>query len=140
MRILEKKINKNLHKIIFFLPIISVLLLFLFNISTANASGLIPCGGTGEPECDLNQFIILIQNIIDFVIKIAIPAAAILFAYAGFLYLTASGKKGQIEDAHKIFTSVLWGFIIILSAWLIVNTIVNVLLDKTNFETYLDQG
>lgn len=100
--------------------------------------GILPC----TDNCGFNDMIKLVQNIITFVLYIAVPIAVGMFTYAGVLYLTASGKTGQIEKAHTIFLNVLIGFIIVFSAWLIVNTIANALLnqDPTKgevFDTYL---
>ena len=52
------------------------------------------------------------------------PVAAVAFAWAGVLYLTAAGDEGKIGKAHAIFTDVLIGLGIVLSAWLIVKLIV----------------
>ncbi|TSD03388.1 MAG: Uncharacterized protein Athens071416_69 [Parcubacteria group bacterium Athens0714_16] len=78
--------------------------------------------------CGFNDMITLVQNIMTFAFYIAAPIAVGMFTYAGVLYLTAGGKPGQIEKAHTIFLNVLIGFIIVLAAWLIVNTIANALL------------
>lgn len=75
-------------------------------------------------ECGFVDLIQLIENFIDILILIAVPLAVILFAYAGFLYITAAGNTNQIERAHTIFKNVFIGFVIILAAWLVVNAIV----------------
>ncbi len=86
--------------------------------------------------CNFDAFMKLISNIITFLLYIAIPIAAVSFFFAGFLYLTAGGNPGKIEEAHQIFWSVMIGIIIMLSAWLLVNTIVKELLDPS-FNSYL---
>ena len=89
-----------------------------------SAAGLIPCGGSGEDACKFSDFFVLIKNIIDFLlVSIAIPLAALSFAVAGWMYLTAGGDSGQIKKAHELFKNVAIGFIIALSAWLIVKAI-----------------
>ncbi|MEK7182152.1 MAG: pilin [Patescibacteria group bacterium] len=133
-------INKN-KKMLYFLPFFLIILFVLLSPISLFATetnplpgGLIPCTN----NCGFNDMITLVQNIITFVLYIAIPIAVGMFTYAGILYLTASGKTGQIEKAHTIFLNVLIGFIIVLSAWLIINTIANALLDKSNFKTFLE--
>ena len=74
-------------------------------------------------DCGFNDLITLIKNIVDFLILITAPIAAIMFCYAGFLYVTAGGDTGQIGKAHKVFWTVLVGFLIVLSAWLIVKAL-----------------
>ncbi|MDO8510438.1 MAG: hypothetical protein Q7S15_02330 [bacterium] len=84
-----------------------------------------------DVDCNFGHFILLIQNFITFLIfYISIPLASIAFAYAGFLYMTAGGKPGQIERAHGIFWKVMWGFIWVMAGWLVVYTITNTLLDS----------
>lgn len=101
---------------------------------------LIPCGcdtdssKTVDPneQCTFDHFIILAQNVINFLIfKIAAPLAAVMFAYAGFLYLTNRGNESQVKQAHDVFTYVLIGLVLALAAWLIVNLIVTFFLDPS---------
>jgi hypothetical protein len=80
---------------------------------------LVPCNG---PDCTFNSLVQLANNIIDFIVYISVPVSAIMFAYAGWLYITSS-TSGNIEKAHKIFVSVGLGLLFILGAWLIVKAI-----------------
>lgn len=93
------------------------------------AQGLVPCGGSGQPACDFAHFIQLIQNVINFLIKdVAMPLAAILFAWAGIMMFTAGGNEQKTTQAKEIFWWVLVGLIVALSAWLIVSAITSALL------------
>ncbi len=85
---------------------------------------LISCDGTKESPCDFKALIRLVQNIINFLVYMSAPVAAVAFAWAGVLYLTAAGDEKRIGQAHAIFTDVLIGIGIVLSAWLIVKLIV----------------
>ena len=58
---------------------------------------------------------------------VSAPIAAGVIAWAGFLYMT-TGVSDQKSAAKKIIQKVFIGFVFILSAWLIVTTIVNALL------------
>lgn len=102
------------------------------------SGGIIPCGQNG-PDCDFNDLLELGQNILRLLVVLSIPAAVIAFSYAGFLFLTAGGNSGQISRAKGVFWNVLIGFIVILSAWLIVFTISSVLFSEvpTGFQ-YLE--
>lgn len=85
-----------------------------------------------KEECDFNDVITLAQNVINFLIfKIASPLAAIMFAYAGFLYITNQGNEGQVKQAHDIFWFVFWGLVVALGAWVTVNMILTFLLDPS---------
>jgi len=100
------------------------------------AAGLVPCGGPApEPKCDFNQLILLAQKVINFMIfDLAAPLAAVAFAIAGIMMLTARDNEQQVTKAKQIFWYVFIGFIIALSAWLIVKLIVNTLVDPS-FDT-----
>jgi len=130
--------NKSLLRIITISIFVFIFLTPFIVFADATTTGILPPCVSSPTGCVFNDFLTLAQNIIDFVLKISVTVAVIMFTWAGILYLTASGDKGNIEKAHKIFTSVLIGFIIVISAWLIINTIANALLDKGNFKTFLE--
>lgn len=91
----------------------------------AYAQGLVPCQGAAD--CNICTFGELIQKIINFAIGLSIPLAALLFAYAGWLYLSNREDPGRIEKARKIFTTVFIGFAIAIAGWLVVQTILKTL-------------
>ncbi|MCI0542507.1 family 16 glycosylhydrolase [bacterium] len=102
--------------------------------------GLVPCGTHATPpegfapgdqankvaeDCQFADLIELIQRVMNYLLfAFAIPLAAIIFTYAGFLYLTAGGDTGKISRAHSIFLYVVVGLVVALAAWLIVKAIV----------------
>jgi hypothetical protein len=91
----------------------------------AFAAGLVPCGGSGEQACNFNYFIQLIGAVIHFLVfYLAVPLAAISFAIAGVMILTAGGNEGQVAKAKEIFWNVLIGLVVALAAWLVVNAII----------------
>lgn len=105
--------------------------------ATVADTGLVKCGtqtanGRVSNPCGFTDFIRLIKGIADFLIVLGVAVAALVFAWAGFLYLTAAGNMHKIEEAHGLFGKVLIGFLLMLSAWLIVNTIEKTLLKKDN--------
>lgn len=80
------------------------------------------------PECGWKELVELTQNLINQIILIAVPFAAIVFAYAGFKILSSGGNTSKMEEGKKMITKVAQGIVIMLAAWLIVNTIINALL------------
>jgi len=103
--------------------------LFFIVPFAVSAQGLVPCGGETQPACDFNYFIQLIQNVIQFLMfTVAMPLAAVLFAWAGIMMLTAGGSEDKIKQAKEIFWWVFVGILIALSAWLVVNAITSALL------------
>lgn len=70
-----------------------------------------------------------------FIIKFSTVLAGIAFAWAGFLMITAAGNMSQIQKGKGIFSNVLIGFIIMLAAWLIIDTILSMLVDQSFLQT-----
>jgi hypothetical protein len=118
-----------------------LILLFTYPfVSFAQTQGLVPCGFstgnganyyTSSTSCDLCSFGQLIQNIINYMVGISIPLAALLFAWAGILYFTSAGSPARVMRARKIFTSVFIGFLFVISAWLVVQTLLSTLVKGT---------
>ncbi|MEK7118693.1 MAG: hypothetical protein AAB869_03720 [Patescibacteria group bacterium] len=109
--------------------------MFLFPalVSAATRSGLVVCGNVAGEECTFAYFIDQVQVVINFLIfKIAAPLAAVMFAYAGFLYVTNRGNEGQIKEAHEIFWNVFLGLTLALSAWLIMSFILTFFLGASS--------
>ena len=96
------------------------------------SKGLIPCSGLDCQTCHLAS---LAQRIINFLIGLSIPLAAAMFAYAGVIYFT-SGVVDKIEKAHKIFKSVGIGFMIVLGAWLGIQTILKTILAPSYYASW----
>ncbi|HUD02987.1 MAG TPA: pilin [Candidatus Paceibacterota bacterium] len=117
------------------------------NTSSSNTGFLVPCGygtfnpndtsgtatdqnSTGCQACSLAQ---LVQNIINFLIGLSIPVAAALFAWAGVLYFTSAGDTSKHSKAKGIFTNTFIGFVIVITAWLVVNTLLHVIFQQGAF-------
>ncbi|MES2087477.1 MAG: pilin [Patescibacteria group bacterium] len=86
-------------------------------------SGVKYVGGTVSNPCGFQHIITLINKIANYLIVLGAAVSALAFAWAGFLMMTAGGEMGKIEHAKEIFGKVLVGFLIMLSAWLIVHAI-----------------
>lgn len=81
---------------------------------------IVPCNG---PECQACHLIELGDNIIDFLISIFAAIGTIMFAVAGLIMVTSGGDESRVKQAKSVMTNVVIGFIILLSAWLIVDTV-----------------
>ena len=116
-----------------FLKIKYILIMLLPFLPAVVLAGLVPCGGSVDDpgtvwnetdDCGFSHLILMIAIIIEFLlINIAVPIAAMLFAYAGFLMMTAGGNEAKISQAKQIFGGVLWGLLIAVLAWVIVHTV-----------------
>jgi hypothetical protein len=111
---------------------IKILIIFaviVFVPTIVSAQGLVQCGKTSADPCDFYDFINLIQRVINFLIfTVAMPLAAVSFAWAGVLMLTAGGNEQKISEARSIFWWVFVGILVALSAWLIIKAITGSLL------------
>ncbi|HEY4503627.1 MAG TPA: pilin [Candidatus Paceibacterota bacterium] len=109
--------------------------------------GLVDCDGVltkqGEPGyepgrqriCDFNALMGTINKIINWMFAISIPVAVTLFSYAGILYM--KGTQADRTKANKIFTDVGIGFIIMLTAWFGVRTVVDWFVENNSSATSL---
>jgi fumarate reductase subunit D len=110
--------NKKIKKI---LPILFLLLIIIPVF--ANAQIIPNC----SPNCGYNDLLTLVNNVINWIIMISVPIAAGVFAWAGIKYMT-TGVADQKSEAKAMLWKVFWGFVAILSAWIIVTTITGALL------------
>ncbi len=105
-------------------------LLIVFNLSMVAfnlalpgivQASIVPCRGGEEcTVCDLQK---LAANVVNTLIILGTMVATLLFVYAGILYVFSPANPGNIGKANGIFKSTLFGFVIILSAWLIVDIV-----------------
>ncbi len=101
-------------------------------------SPLVPCGteyktgdtlpagkniGDIKDPCGWGHLIQLVSNVANYLIILGAAFSAVAFGWAGFLMMTAGGEMSKIEQAKSIFGKVLVGFLLMLSAWLIVYAI-----------------
>ena len=97
-------------------------------------SELVPCGEivNGKvDECDYNDFLQLLNNIIEQAIILSFFVATAVFAYAGYLYMT-TGIADQKTKAKSMLWKVFIGYICIASAWLVVDIVLEALLNTDN--------
>jgi hypothetical protein len=105
-------------------------LLFLLSYAIVGAQpvepgGLVPCEGT---ECGACHFIELGNNILNWLIGVMMIIFAIIVAYTGFLLVTSSGNVETKNKVKRMFTNALTGLIILLAAWIVVDTIMRALM------------
>lgn len=84
------------------------------------------CNGPGgcQSICDIA---LIAQNVLNDGIYIAVFLSAVLFAWAGFKYLTNVANPGEVTRAKEIFVNVAIGLVIILAGWLVVDVLMRTL-------------
>jgi hypothetical protein len=118
------------------------------DVSSGGLGRLVPCGfGTFDPTrdsssnhssstaCQACDLATLIQRVITFAIGLSIPIAAALFAWAGVLFFTAADNSSKITQAKQIFKNAFIGFLIAITAWLIINTVLAVIFNGSRLIT-----
>ena len=111
-----------------------IFMIFILPVAVS-AAGIVPCTspGFGSQDngvvCDWSQLMVLARKLVKYLILLSTPVAACLFAYAGFMMVTAGPDTGKREQAKKIFLDVFVGFLFVLAAWLIVHLITSALLN-----------
>ncbi len=112
---------------------------FFLNIkssSLAAISDIIPCGNVeqGQPECQFCHFYVLLGKIINFLlIDIMTPLVVIVIIYAGFKMITSRGNPGEFGKGKEALTNAVWGMVIAVIAFTIIDSIFKYLVDPSFF-------
>lgn len=101
---------------------------FLLFAFSAQAAGLVPCGGGGsESACTWCNLMEMISLIVNFMLYIIFPIAAAMIVIGGFSIMTAAGSPAKISKGREIITAAIIGLIIALFSYFIIDTIIKVL-------------
>ncbi len=98
---------------------------FLFSILMVNAA-LVPCGTSTTSACTWCHLMQLIKNIIDLLMSIVFPLAAVMIVIGGITIATAGGSTERVARGRQIVTAAVIGILIALLSWLIIDTIIKV--------------
>jgi hypothetical protein len=90
--------------------------------------GFVPCSGAG---CNFCHFIVLANSIIAWLIGVLAVVFGVMVFAAGIGLVTSGGNPSKLSDAKKSLTNALIGLIIVLAAWLIVDTLLKATLEQT---------
>lgn len=101
----------------------------------ANARGLVPCGGyidaagtQREPPCDLQLMLVLVARCTNFLIVTAGVYAVYKIIFAGFNLVVSMGEEEKITKNKGQITDAVVGFVLVMLAYILINTTVNVIL------------
>jgi len=104
---------------------IFLILIFLFLILPIIVSADEPI--RIENPLEAESFEVIVNNIIDFIFKIAIVVAPLMVIVGGFLFVTAGGNVQQINRARNLLIWTAVGVLIILLSKGILSIIENIL-------------
>lgn len=86
--------------------------------------GLVTCQG---PDCNACKLVEMVNKIVNFLIVLLTILATFVLVIAGFRMVTSGGNSSAWDSAKQSFLNVIIGFILVLAAWLIVDTILKAL-------------
>lgn len=92
--------------------------------------GLVPCGSPGQEPCTTEHVVAFANNLITWLISILGIIAVIALMITGFKLVTSAGDTDAWTKAKEMFTNIVIGIIIILAAWLVVDTILKGFTDQ----------
>ena len=108
---------------LFVVPVVPFERVSVVSALSPACSGVICCAN--PPDCSFAELKATILLIIKKILELAIIAISGVIAYAGFLYLTAGGNSSKVSQANSMLTKVVIGLIVTLSAYFIVDLIVD---------------
>lgn len=101
----------------------------------AQGRGLVPCGGysddkgTMEPPCKFTDIFALVARVTNWLIATAGLFAVYEIISAGFgLIVFAQGEEEAITKGKKTITNAIVGLVLVMLAYMIINTAVNIIL------------
>jgi hypothetical protein len=95
----------------------------------SSTAGLMPTNAYAAPndipglnEKDITDFLVVVAQ---FALQFVLVVAAIFIILAGYTYITSLGNEQKIEQAKMMLLYTIIGVMVVLGAYLIVNTFVS---------------
>ncbi len=104
----------------------------LLSPDSANAQSLAEYAGCSGPDCSTCNLVDLANGVIQWIIGILFVVFAGVMAWAGFGLVTSNGNHHALDEAKGYFVNAIVGFIIMLSAWLIIDTVMRGLIGTSS--------
>ena len=89
--------------------------------------GLVPCGDSGLQSCKSCHLYQLVENVFTWIFGAAAVVAAIIIVIGGMRMVTAGGNQMAKRDARKWIGTAAVGFVLIMSAWVLVELLIGTL-------------
>ncbi len=104
---------------------VSLTLLLPFSVQ---ARGLVPCGGVDEKPCTVTDVFVLVARVTNKLIALAGIYAVYVIIGAGWWMVNTMGDEERLTKYRKQMTQAIVGFVLVLMAYMIMNTAVNLIL------------
>lgn len=112
-------------------PLLLVLAVFLLPSLSFAQEGLTNCSGT---DCSFCNLVDMANEIISWLIGVLFVVFAVIMVVAGFQLVTSGGNQTALDGAKSKLTNAIIGIIIVLAAWLIVDTLMKALVSGGELE------
>lgn len=93
-----------------------------------NLTPLVQCGH--DRPCTICDLLVGIKGVIDYLTYMMAIVGLFIITVAGVIYIVSSGDSGLVNKAKSAIKNTLVGIVIVLVAWLIVVTVLNLLSAK----------
>lgn len=102
----------------------------------AQSAGLVPDCPLNDPGCSNTyapdnygtcEVVLLVNNIIGFSLGLVALLATITLVVSGYRLVMSQGNPGEMQRAKEALSNILIGLVIVLSAFLVINTVLSVL-------------
>ena len=107
--------------------LVIVILCGLIIPNLSQAQILPACTSTGN--CGICDFLDTFINILQWLLGIVAGATLMLMVWHGFTWITAGGSSEKVESGKKGITHAIFGMLIVLAAWQLVNIIIVILVN-----------
>jgi hypothetical protein len=101
--------------------------IFFGVIPVQAAGGLIPCDG---PDCRACDLVSLGQKLLTWFIGTMAAVIVLIFAWGGMKMVMSGGSSEGVSEAKGMMTNSVIGFLILLGAWLIVDTVLKTVISE----------
>jgi hypothetical protein len=120
---------KHLKKQILILSLVVIIFLVLpDSVLAASKGGLVPCGGSGQSACTLKDIFVMVARVTNTLIGLAGIYAVYVIIGAGFWLVVTMGNEEKLTNYKKQISQAVVGFVLVLMAYMFVNTAVNYIL------------
>lgn len=119
------------QKIILLALVLSVV--FTFAPVQGSAAGLVPCGGystDSQRPCNVLDIFTMVAKVTNFLIALAGVYAAYQIISNAFWMVLSAGNEENIAKTKAGVSNAVVGFVLVLMAYVIVNTATNILLTR----------
>jgi len=126
---------------LFFPNVTSVTAIVEKSTTQVSNTDLVSCTGEAGDECGWCELMQMVDNIINWLFMFFTLAAVMMVMYVGFKLVVSQGSSEAMGEAKSMMTNLVIGFVIFISAWLIVDTILKMTIDPvSNFGPWNELG